>query len=38
MKIHEITVYQEFDATIDQVWEAFNDHANFGKMMGHKVV
>ncbi len=38
MKIHEIKVYQEFDAPVDQVWEAFNDHANFGKMMGQKVV
>jgi uncharacterized membrane protein len=38
MKIHEIKVYQEFDAPIEQIWEAFNDHANFGKMMGQKVV
>jgi uncharacterized membrane protein len=38
MKIHEIKVYQEFDAPIEQVWEAFNDHASFGKMMGQKVV
>jgi hypothetical protein len=37
MKIHEIKVYQEFDAPIEQVWEAFNDHVTFGKMMGQKV-
>ena len=37
MKIHEIKLYQEFDAPIDHVWEAFNDHANFGKMMGQKI-
>jgi hypothetical protein len=37
MKIHEIKVYQEFDAPIEQVWEAFNDHETFGKMMGQKV-
>lgn len=37
MKIHEIKIYQEFDAPVEQVWEAFNDHANFGKMMGQKI-
>jgi len=37
MKIHEIKVYQEFDAAIEQTWEAFNDHANFGKMLGQKI-
>jgi hypothetical protein len=37
MKIHEIKVYQEFDAPAEQVWEAFNDHETFGKMMGQKV-
>lgn len=37
MKIHEIKVYQEFDAPVEQVWEAFNDHASFGKMMSMKV-
>jgi uncharacterized membrane protein len=37
MKIHEIKIYQEFDAPIEQVWEAFNDHVNFGKMMGQKI-
>ncbi len=37
MKIHEVKVYQEFDAPAEQVWEAFNDHATFGKMMGQKV-
>lgn len=38
MKIHEIKLYQEFDAPIEQVWEAFNDHVNFGKMMGQKII
>ena len=37
MKIHEIKVYQEFDAPVEQVWEAFNDHVIFGKIMGQKV-
>ncbi|MBK9458557.1 MAG: SRPBCC family protein [Sphingobacteriales bacterium] len=37
MKIHKVKIYQEFDAPIAQVWEAFNDHANFGKMMGQNV-
>ena len=37
MKIHEIKVYQEFDAPIEQVWATFNDHVSFGKMMGQKV-
>jgi uncharacterized protein YndB with AHSA1/START domain len=37
MKIHEIKIYQEFDAPVDRVWEAFNDHVSFGKMMGQKV-
>jgi len=36
MKIHEIKVHQEFDAPIEQVWEAFNDHVNFGKMMDRR--
>ena len=38
MKIHEVKVYQEFDASAAQIWEAMNDHATFGKMMGQKVV
>jgi uncharacterized protein YndB with AHSA1/START domain len=38
MKIHHISLRHEFDAPIEQVWEAFNDHVNFGKMMGQKVV
>ena len=38
MKIHEINVRQEFDAPVEHVWEAFNDHVNFGKIMGQKVV
>ena len=37
MKIHEIKIYQEFDAPVETVWEAFNDHSNFGKMMGQKI-
>jgi len=37
MKIHEIKVHQEFDAPVEQVWEAFNDHVTFGKIMGQKV-
>ena len=38
MKIHEVKVYQEFDAPASQIWEAMNDHVTFGKMMGQKVV
>lgn len=38
MKIHEIKLYQEFAAPVEQVWEAFSDHANFGKMMGQNMV
>ena len=37
MKVHEINLYQEFPAPVEQVWEAFNDHHNFGKMMGQDV-
>jgi len=37
MKIHEVKLYQEFDAPVEQVWEAFNDHENFGKMMKQNV-
>jgi hypothetical protein len=37
MKIHEIKLYQEFDAPVEKIWEAFNDHANFGKMMGQNI-
>jgi hypothetical protein len=37
MKIHEIKLYQEFAAPVEQVWEAFSDHANFGKMMGQNI-
>jgi hypothetical protein len=37
MTIHEINIRQEFDAPIGQVWEAFNDHENFGKMFGQKI-
>jgi uncharacterized membrane protein len=38
MKIYQVKLFQEFDAPIEQVWEAFNNHENFGKMMGQKVV
>jgi hypothetical protein len=34
MKIHEIKIYQEFDTPAELAWEAFNDHANFGKING----
>lgn len=34
MKIHEIKIYQEFDAPVEVVWDALSDHANFGKLMG----
>ena len=37
MKTHEIKLYQEFDAPVEQVWEAFSDHNNFGKMMGQDI-
>jgi uncharacterized protein YndB with AHSA1/START domain len=37
MKIYKIKLYQEFDAPIAQIWEAFNDHASFGKIMGQKI-
>ena len=37
MKLHEIKIYQEFDAPVEQVWEAFNDHANFGRINGLEV-
>ena len=34
MKIHEIKIYQEFDTPVELAWEAFNDHANFGRING----
>ena len=34
MKIHEIKIYQEFDAPVEVVWDALSDHKNFGKLMG----
>ncbi len=34
MTIHKIQMYQTFAAPIEQVWEAFNDHASLGKIMG----
>jgi len=37
MKIHEVKIYQEFDAPAEVVWEAFSDHANLGKIMGTKM-
>ncbi len=38
MKIHEIKIYQEFDTPVEHAWEAFNDHANFGRINGLEVV
>lgn len=38
MTIHQIKMYQEFNASIEQVWEAFNNHENFGKIMGEKII
>jgi uncharacterized protein YndB with AHSA1/START domain len=38
MKIHEVKLHQEFAAPVEQVWEAFSDHENFGRMMGQKVL
>jgi uncharacterized protein YndB with AHSA1/START domain len=37
MKIYVVKLYQEFDAPVEEIWEAFNDHENFGKMTGTKV-
>ena len=37
MKIHEVKIYQEFDAPVEVAWEAFSDHANLGKMLGLKM-
>lgn len=37
MKIYLITLYQEFDAPVDKVWEDFNDHDNLSTILGQKV-
>lgn len=37
MKVHYIKIYQEFNAPAEEVWEAFSDHENFGRMMGMDV-
>lgn len=37
MKIHHIKMYQEFNAPIEKVFEAFGDHANMGKILGQKI-
>jgi hypothetical protein len=37
MKVHEIKLYQEFSAPVEEIWEAFSDHHNFGKMMGQNI-
>ena len=38
MTIRKIKMYQEFNAPVEQVWEAFNNHENFGKIMGEKII
>ncbi len=37
MKIHHIKMYQEFNAPIEKVFEAFGDHANMGKILGQNI-
>jgi uncharacterized protein YndB with AHSA1/START domain len=37
MKIHHIKMYQEYNAPIEKVFEAFGDHANMGKILGQKI-
>lgn len=37
MKIHQIKMYQEFNAPIEKVFEAFGDHVNLGKILGQKM-
>ncbi len=37
MKIHTITIEQTFPAPVEQIWEAFNDHASFGRMIGQNL-
>jgi uncharacterized protein YndB with AHSA1/START domain len=37
MKIHQIKMYQEFNAPVEKVFEAFADHANMGKILGQKI-
>ena len=36
MKIHLLIMHRQFNASIEEVWEVFNDHAGFGKIMGQK--
>lgn len=38
MTIRKIKMYQEFNAPIEQVWEAFNSHENFGKIMDTEII
>lgn len=38
MKIHKIHIEQRFEAPISQIWETFNQHALFGKMLGQNIV
>jgi uncharacterized protein YndB with AHSA1/START domain len=37
MKIHHIKMYQEFNAPIEKIFEAFGDHNNVGKILGQKI-
>jgi len=37
MKIHYLNFHQEFNTPVKQLWEAFNDHANFGQIMGQNI-
>jgi len=37
MKKSMVKLSQEFNAPIDKVWEAFNDHENLGKIFGQKM-
>ena len=34
MKIHEVKIYQEFDAPAETMFETFSDHTKLGKIMG----
>ena len=38
MRIHTLEMYQEFDAPVAQIWETFNDHVVFGKLVGQKTI
>jgi len=37
MKIHRLIMHQEFKVPVEKIWEVFNDHENFGKMMGQRM-